>query len=51
MFFRTMALEEPDIRVLNYAPGPVDTDMQLEARTTTGDKELKRLFEGDNLYL
>ncbi len=46
MLFRTMALEEPDIRVLNYAPGPLDTDMQIVARTQTGDKELKHLFEG-----
>ncbi|XP_046585309.1 sepiapterin reductase-like isoform X2 [Haliotis rubra] len=27
MFMRTLALEQPDIRVLNYAPGPVDTNM------------------------
>ena len=46
MLFRTMALEEPDLRVLNYAPGPLDTDMQLTARTVTGDKELKKMFEG-----
>ena len=46
MLFRTMALEESDIRILNYAPGPVDTDMQLEARTNTGDKEIKDMFHG-----
>ncbi|XP_071108503.1 sepiapterin reductase-like isoform X1 [Haliotis cracherodii] len=27
MFMRTLALEQPDFRVLNYAPGPVDTNM------------------------
>ncbi len=47
MVFRTMALEEPRMRVLNYAPGPLDTDMQLVARTQTGDKELKQLFHGE----
>ena len=45
MIFRTMALEEAEIRILNYAPGPLDTDMQLVARTKTGDKELKNLFD------
>lgn len=29
MFFKTMAVEEPNIRVLNYAPGPLDNDMQV----------------------
>ncbi len=51
MLFRTMALEEPDVRVLNYAPGPLDTDMQVVARTETGDKELKHLFEGTGICL
>ena len=46
MLFRTMALEDPDIRVLNYAPGPLDTNMQLLARTVTGDDELRDLFDG-----
>ena len=27
MLFNVVALEEPDVRVLNYAPGPLDTDM------------------------
>ena len=46
MLFRTMALEEPEIRILNYAPGPVDTDMQVIARSKTADKELKQMFAG-----
>lgn len=32
IFFDTMSKEEPDIRVLNYAPGPLDTDMQRQCR-------------------
>lgn len=46
MLFRTMALEDPEIRILNYAPGPLDTDMQHEARTHTGDTEIKKMFIG-----
>lgn len=45
MLFRTMALEEPSIRILNYSPGPIDTHMQLQARTETADPELKTLFK------
>lgn len=44
MMFRVLAEEEPDVRVLNYSPGPLDTDMQLVARTQTGDADLKRGF-------
>ncbi len=47
MIFRTMALEDDRIRILNYAPGPLDTDMQLVARTKTGDKEVKNLFDSE----
>ena len=47
ILFRTMAEEEGEaIRVLNYAPGPIDTDMQLKARTTTADDELRNMFAG-----
>ncbi|NXN03698.1 SPRE reductase, partial [Sylvia borin] len=45
MLFRVLALEEPGIRVLNYAPGPLDTDMQLLARTRTGDPGLRQHFQ------
>ena len=51
MLFKTMALESPEIRVLNYAPGPVDTDMQVLARTQTADDELRTLFKGVLLLL
>ncbi|XP_014452583.2 sepiapterin reductase [Alligator mississippiensis] len=44
MMFQVLALEEPDVRVLNYAPGPLDTDMQELARTKTGDAELRQFF-------
>ncbi|XP_017692365.1 PREDICTED: sepiapterin reductase [Lepidothrix coronata] len=45
MMFQVLALEEPDVRVLNYAPGPLDTDMQLLARTETGDLEMRQYFQ------
>ncbi|NXH12443.1 SPRE reductase, partial [Bucco capensis] len=45
MMFRVLALEEPDVRVLNYAPGPLDTDMQLLARSKTGDAEMRQFFQ------
>ena len=49
MLLHTYAEEEPDVLVLNYAPGPVDTDMQYEARTYTADKDLKDMFTGQLL--
>ncbi|NWI59386.1 SPRE reductase, partial [Calyptomena viridis] len=45
MMFQVLALEEPHVRVLNYAPGPLDTDMQLLARTKTGDPGMRQHFQ------
>ncbi|NWW79332.1 SPRE reductase, partial [Climacteris rufus] len=45
MMFQVLALEEPQLRVLNYAPGPLDTDMQLLARTKTGDPGMRQHFQ------
>ncbi|KAM6985132.1 sepiapterin reductase a [Aplochiton taeniatus] len=44
MMFRALAQEEPELRVLNYAPGPLDTDMQLRARTSTADPGVRQSF-------
>lgn len=46
MFFKVMALENPDVNVLNYAPGPLETDMFNCIRETSYDKEVKAMFEG-----
>ena len=46
MLLQTYAEEEAEVIVLNYAPGPIDTDMQFEARTYTADKDLKEMFKG-----
>ncbi|OCT99133.1 hypothetical protein XELAEV_18004924mg [Xenopus laevis] len=42
MMFRVLAEEEDDVRVLSYAPGPLDTDMHEVACTQTADPELRR---------
>lgn len=44
MTFRVLAEEEPDVRVLNYSPGPLDTVMQAEARALTADPEVRESF-------
>uniref|UniRef100_A0A8C8RZC8 Sepiapterin reductase n=1 Tax=Pelusios castaneus TaxID=367368 RepID=A0A8C8RZC8_9SAUR len=44
MMFQILALEKPDVRVVNYAPGPLDTEMQQLARTKSGDPEVRQQF-------
>ncbi|XP_027284541.1 sepiapterin reductase isoform X2 [Cricetulus griseus] len=41
MLYQVLAAEEPSVRVLSYAPGPLDTDMQQLARETSKDPELR----------
>lgn len=38
--------ENPDIRVLNYAPGPLKTDMLTEICETSYDSEVKAAVQG-----
>ncbi|XP_033762525.1 sepiapterin reductase-like, partial [Pecten maximus] len=45
MFFRVMAAENPSIRVLNYAPGPCETDMQRACREDTVDRTTRDMFK------
>nr|XP_002740387.1 PREDICTED: sepiapterin reductase-like [Saccoglossus kowalevskii] len=43
MLFKVLAAEEPDIRVVSYAPGPVNTDMRHEvevALLTLGNTDM-----------
>lgn len=54
MWHRSLALEYPQVRALNYAPGPLDTDMQRQIREEMpDDSELKQqfrnLFQNDQL--
>ncbi|XP_051907835.1 sepiapterin reductase a [Hippocampus zosterae] len=44
MMFKVLAEEEPDLRVLNYAPGPLDTEMHIVARTETRDSSLRKVL-------
>lgn len=45
MMYRVLATEEPSVRVLNYAPGPLDTDMQQVARETSKDLDLQKMLQ------
>ncbi|XP_036982225.2 sepiapterin reductase [Artibeus jamaicensis] len=45
MMFQVLAEEEPSVRVLNYAPGPLDTDMQQLARETSVDEDLRKRLQ------
>ncbi|XP_056407502.1 sepiapterin reductase [Hyla sarda] len=44
MMFRVLAEEDADVRVLSYGPGPMDTEMQEQARTRMADTELRLQF-------
>lgn len=44
MYFRTLALEEKEILVLNYSPGPVDTDMVADLETNSGSTDVQNIF-------
>ncbi|KAF9186875.1 hypothetical protein BGZ49_004140 [Haplosporangium sp. Z 27] len=43
-----IALEEKsnNVKTLNYAPGPLDNDMQADVRRTLGDKEQLEIYDG-----
>ena len=51
MWFNVLAVEEPHIRVLSYAPGPLDTEMQMLARTVTGDQDMRDIFAGESFFV
>ncbi|XP_789849.2 sepiapterin reductase [Strongylocentrotus purpuratus] len=45
MLFRTIALEEPDVRVLNYDPGAVDTAMFRDNATNNASVDVRQMLE------
>lgn len=45
MFHKTIALENSDCRVVNYAPGPLDTRMQQQIRDSMPDCKIRQLFQ------
>lgn len=44
MYFKVLASEEPNVVVLNYSPGPVDTEMFHEIQTNSHDENLRSSF-------
>ena len=51
MFFQTLAKEDPNVRVLNWAPGPMETDMLALGRTCA-DAGIRQMLEGSkDLYI
>jgi len=43
-FAQVFALENPEVNMLSYAPGPVDTDMFTLAREKIADSKTKKLL-------
>ncbi|XP_011688803.1 PREDICTED: sepiapterin reductase-like [Wasmannia auropunctata] len=44
MYFKVFALENPDVNVLSYSPGPVDTDMYTTLCEKFADSKTKKMF-------
>jgi sepiapterin reductase len=45
MFFRVLAQESSDVLVLNYSPGPVETDMTVDAQRNAVSVETSEMFK------
>jgi len=45
MLMRSIAVEDPSISTLSWAPGPVDTEIYNQAVAHTGDPELAKEFD------
>ncbi|KAJ8687436.1 hypothetical protein QAD02_023230 [Eretmocerus hayati] len=45
MFFKVFAEEYPEVDVLNYSPGPVETDMLQIIANDVGDRDVKASFQ------
>ena len=44
MFNKVLALESKDVRVLNYAPGPMDTEMYDEIMNKSDSEPVRKMF-------
>ena len=51
MMMKVIAAEEENIRTLNYAPGPLQTEMYQVAASDTKDAELQKWFKGQLAFL
>ena len=45
MLHKCLACEEGDTRVLNYAPGPLETDMSMDIQENSGNKSSREFFK------
>lgn len=45
LFFKVLAVENKDLTVLNYSPGPVETDMFEKIKTEAQSAEVRAQFE------
>ena len=46
MYFKVLALEEPEMIVLNYSPGPVETDMTVDVQGRSCSSVVQNYFKG-----
>lgn len=46
MYFKVLADEESDLVVLNYSPGPVDTDMTVDIQDRSNAEDIRNYFKG-----
>lgn len=45
MYFKVLAEEEKDTLVLNYSPGPVETDMTVDVQKNSHDSGVRGMFQ------
>lgn len=46
MFFKVLALEEKNVLVLNYSPGPIDTAMTVDVQANSCSPDIQNMFKG-----
>ncbi|VDK52237.1 unnamed protein product [Anisakis simplex] len=44
-FFRSLAVEDPSLRILSYSPGPVQTDMYEDILQNSYDEGVRNMFQ------
>lgn len=46
MYFKVLALEEKNVLVLNYSPGPIDTEMTVDVQANSCSPDIQNMFRG-----